>query len=226
MKIYTAGIALAMCMASAGMAEEEGGGNTVKLPEPDKKGKVSLEETLAARRSRREYAEGPLSLKQAGQILWAAQGITGEGGRKKTAPSAGATYPMKIYLAAGKDGVKGLDAGVYRYVPDKHEIEMVKGGDVQSRLALAALGQQFVASAPVNIVIAAEYARTTRRYGERGKRYVHMEAGHISENIYLQAEAAGLGTVAVGAFDDEKAADLLGLPNDLAPMYIMPVGKR
>jgi SagB-type dehydrogenase family enzyme len=133
---------------------------------------------------------------------------------------------MEVFLAVGEGGVEQLPAGVYRYLPAEHALERTAAGDVRRRVAAAALGQQFLAEAPVDVLIAAQYARTTRRYGERGIRYVHIEAGHIGQNIYLQAEALGLGTVAVGAFHDDQVASAFGLSGELAPLYLMPIGHR
>lgn len=202
------------------------GGNIMELPDPQKKGRVSVEEAIENRRSRREYGKSAMTLKQIGQVLWAAQGITGDRGRKRAAPSAGATYPMELYLVVGEGGAEGLGSGIYHYLPDNHELEQTGKEDIQNSLAAAALGQNYVKSAPVDIVMAADYQRTIRRYGKRGRRYVHMEAGHIGENIYLQAEAEGLSTVVIGAFDEEEIAKLLGLRDDLVPLYIMPIGRR
>lgn len=194
----------------------------VKLPDLTLKGDVSLEETLSRRRSRRSYKEGALTLSQVGQLLWAAQGKTTDWGGR-TAPSAGATYPLEVYLVAG--AVEGLDAGIYRYVPDGHELELMSKGDIREELARHCLGQSMVSEAPIDIVLSAVYERTTGRYGQRGVMYVHMEAGHAGQDIYLQSEALGLGTVAVGAFSPKDVAALLGLPGDMEPLYIFPVGK-
>jgi len=195
-----------------------------KLPEPQLKGKMSVEEAISKRRSRRAYSDRHLTLQQLGQLLWCAQGITGPHRRKRAAPSAGATYPMEIYVAVGNRSVEGLEAGIYRYDPPSHSIEKTVDGDLRSRITSAALGQEFLTQAPVDILIAADYGRTTGHYGERGKRYVHMEVGHIGQNIHLQAEAMGLGTVAVGAFRDEAVAAVFGLLGTLEPLYLMPVG--
>jgi len=196
-------------------------GEKVKLPEPKYSSKVSVEEALKNRRSRRSYKNEPLTLEQVSQLLWAAQGKTIEWGGR-TAPSAGATYPLNTYLVVGN--VTGLSAGVYKYEPDDHSIEMIKNKDVRKDLADAALGQSFIYKAPIDIVLAAVYRRTTGRYGERGVRYVHMEIGHVGENVHLQCETMGLGTVMVGAFDDEQVKKVLGI--DAEPLYIMPVGKK
>ncbi|MGD2176010.1 MAG: SagB/ThcOx family dehydrogenase [Candidatus Brocadiaceae bacterium] len=197
---------------------------TIELPEPELKGDVSVEEAIHRRRSRRRFADRPLTTAQFGQLLWCAQGITGPAGRKRAAPSAGATYPMTLYAAIGDGTVEGMEAGVYRYVPEQHAVELRSRQDARSQIAAAALGQRFLAEAPLNILMAARYERTTGRYGERGIRYVAMEAGHIGENIYLQAEALGLATVAVGAFGDEAVAEAFGLPAELDALYLMPVG--
>ncbi len=194
------------------------------LPEPETTGEVSVERAIAERRSRRSFTGEPLTQHQLAQVLWAAQGTTGPRGRKRAAPSAGATYPMELYVAVGTDGVEGMEAAVYRYLPEEHSLQQAFEGDIRSELAEAALGQDFLAAAPVDVLMAADYSRTTGRYGDRGRRYVAMEAGHISENIYLQAEALGLGTVAVGAFNDEAVEDAFRLPRDLDALYVMPLG--
>lgn len=193
----------------------------IKLPAPELKSNVSVEEALARRRSIREYKDEPLTLKEIGQLLWSAQGITaGWGGR--TAPSAGATYPLEVYLVVGR--VESLKPGLYHYLPSSHGLVKMIDGDLRRQLALAALGQDMIEMAPVTIVIAALFRRTTARYGERGIRYVHIEVGHAGENIYLQAEALGLATVAVGAFSDRGVKEVLKLEEE--PLYLMPVGKK
>lgn len=189
-------------------------------PAQKEKDNLSVEEAIAKRRSERSFHDSPLAKEQLFQILWAAQGITGDG--KRSAPSAGATYPLEIYAVVGK--VEGLEAGVYRYVPKNHSLEPHLSGDRRKELAVASLGQSFIADAPLVIVITAEYERTTKKYGERGIRYVHIEVGHVGQNIYLQAESLGLGTVAVGAFYDDEVSRVLNLPGNHAPLYIMPIG--
>lgn len=196
----------------------------ISLPQPNLKGELSLEETIVRRRSRRDFLDQPLTLTQLSQVLWAAQGITDKKAGFRTAPSAGALYPLKIYIAAKENGVENLKSGVYHYLPENHSIKIIKEGDLSQNLAQAALGQSFIADAAINIIIAAEYERTTGKYGDRGVQYVHMEVGHVGQNIYLQVESLGLGTVVVGAFNDEQAAKLLGLPENHQPLYIMPIG--
>lgn len=193
----------------------------VKLPPPDTIGRITVEQALLKRRSVRSYSSEPLSLALVSQLLWAAQGKTGKT-YGRTAPSAGATYPMEVYLAAGK--VTGLDSGVYLYLSDEHALKLVKVGDIRRELAGAALGQTCIQAAPVVLVLCAEYHRTTGRYGERGERYVHIEAGHIGQNVSLECVALGLGTVMIGAFRDEAVKRVLG--TKFAPLYIMPVGHR
>ncbi|WP_457753132.1 SagB/ThcOx family dehydrogenase [Thermococcus sp.] len=195
-------------------------GEEVMLPRPDLKGEMSVEEAIAKRRSVRYYKDRPLTLKQLSQLLWAAQGITEEKKKFRAAPSAGATYPFEIYVVVGY--VEGLKPGVYHYDPFKHSLTLIKEGDYRTDLQKAALNQQWVGKAAVDIVLVAFYERTTKYYGERGYRYVYMEAGHIGQNIYLQAVALGLGTVAVGAFHDKEVAKIIGTDGD--PIYIFPVG--
>lgn len=196
---------------------------TVQLPEPRLKSEVSLEEALLSRRSVREYANLPLTLEDVSQLLWAAQGITAEWGGR-TAPSAGALYPLEVYLAVGN--VENLAAGVYKYKPERHELVKVRDDDVRGELAKAALDQSWVMEGAIDIVIAAVYERTTKKYGDRGVRYTHMEAGHAAQNIYLQATALDLGTVTIGAFYDDRVKDILGMPKNETPLYVIPVGRK
>jgi len=114
----------------------------------------------------------------------------------------------------------------YQYRPDGHELVKVKDGDVRAELAEAALDQDSVQNGAIDIVIAAVYERTKVKYGERGIRYVHMEAGHAAQNVYLQATALDLGTVTIGAFYDDSVRDIVGMPGDVAPLYVIPVGKK
>ncbi len=188
----------------------------LNLPAPSLKGKVSLEETILQRRSVRSYSGAELSIEEIGQLLWAGQGITESSGGLRAAPSAGATYPIEMYVM-NKDGL-------YRYVPKGHKLDLIKRGDLRSSLSRAALGQSFVAQAPVDIIITAVYPRTTRRYGQRGVRYVHIEVGHVAENIHLQAVALGLGSVPVGAFSDDEVKRVLSLPEEEVPFYIIHIG--
>lgn len=199
-------------------------GERVKLPAPRTDGDTSVEQAIQRRRSVRAYRDAPLSLAEISQLLWSAQGITEPRDSRRTAPSAGATYPLEVYVVSGN--VAGLPKGVYKYRPVDHEIARVRDGDVRKELAAAALGQSWVEQGAAALVFSAVYERTTRRYGERGIRYVHMEVGHAGQNVHLQAVSLGLGTVVVGAFDDDRVRRIVGMPDGEHPLYIMPVGKR
>ncbi|MEF8775307.1 MAG: SagB/ThcOx family dehydrogenase [Haloarculaceae archaeon] len=202
-------------------------GDVVALPTPRDGDDVSVEGAIADRRSRREYADAPLELSELGQLCWAAQGITDQGTDARAAPSAGALYPLELYVVVGEPGVTGLKSGVYRYRPATHDLARGENDVSQSDLKEAAVDQDHVEDAPVDLVIAAVDTRTTGTYGQRGRsRYVPMEAGHASENVYLQAEALGLATVTVGAFADDRVLDVLGADPDQRPLYILPVGHR
>lgn len=190
-------------------------GETFALSTPSLKGELSLEEALAARRSVREYTDQALTWEEIGQLLWAGQGITRDWGAR-TAPSAGALYPLEIYVATGE--------GMYHYVPQGHRAAMVSDADLREALWKAALRQDAVRQAPAVFVIAAVYERTSAKYGERAERYVHLEAGHAAQNVLLQAVALGLGGVSIGAFEDGQIQDILGLPGDHKPLYLIPVG--
>jgi SagB-type dehydrogenase family enzyme len=195
----------------------------MKLPEPHYAGTVSIEEALSLRRSVRGYKNEPLTLAEVSQLLWAAQGIT-DGYGLRTAPSAGALYPLEVYLVAGN--ISGLSPGIYKYMPDGHRLIKISDGDVRGELARTALSQTFIADAPVSFIFTVVYERTTQKYGERGIRYVHMEAGHAAENLLLQGVALDIGAVTVGAFDDNQVAKLMKLPGDEAPLYIIPAGRK
>lgn len=192
----------------------------IKLPEPCKESNYSFEKAVHERRSIRSYTKDSLSLAEISQLLWAAQGITGGGLR--ASPSAGALYPLELYVVVG--AVKKLPTGVYQYRPKGHKLVFKKMGDLRNKLYQKALEQAPVKKAAVCIVIAGVYERTTKKYGERGKRYVHMEVGHACQNIYLQASALNLGTVTIGAFQDTEVQKLLGMRSNEQPFSIMPVG--
>ena len=181
-----------------------------------------LERLLQQRRSVRTFGKAPLSLAEVGQLLWAAQGISHPQGLR-TAPSAGALYPLELYVVAGE--VKGLPPAVYRYLPEGHRLVETAPGDRRQALARAALNQSWLSDAAVVVVFTAIYARTTRKYGKRGIRYVHMEVGHAAQNLLLQAKAQALGSVVVGAFRDDEVSKVLGLPADTQPLTLMPVGR-
>jgi SagB-type dehydrogenase family enzyme len=198
-------------------------GERIALPEPRAESGTSVEEALAQRRSVRAYSGEHLTTEEVSQLLWAAQGITAPWGGR-TAPSAGALYPLELYVVIGD--VEGMDTGVYRYRPEEHELEKVLDGDLRAKLTDAALGQDCIRAAAIDIVFTAVYERTTAKYGERGERYVQMEAGHAVQNVYLQAVALDLGTVTIGAFTDSEVKSIMNLEEQEDPLYIMPVGRR
>lgn len=198
--------------------------NVITLPEPRYDSDVSIEQSLLKRRSTRSYTGEPVTLQELSQLLWAAQGITDSGRGFRTAPSAGALYPLEVYVVAGD--VQNLVSGIYKYEPDEHELARLIDGDKRSELADVALAQPCVKEGALAIVFTAVYERTTVKYGERGIRYVHIEVGHAAQNVCLQAVAMGLGIVPVGAFHDEPVARLLNLPDNEQPLYIIPVGRK
>lgn len=186
-----------------------------KLPSPKLKGNLSVEEALHERRSVRTFSSKSLGIEQLAQLLWAAQGVTqGEG--RRTSPSAGATYPLELYVATEK----GLD----HYIPSAHALERVSTEDLRRAIGKACLDQQHVSSAPALFILAADYSRTEARYSTRAERYVKMEAGHAAQNLLLQAVALRLAAVPVGAFRDGELAQVLSLPSQLRPLYVVPVG--
>lgn len=192
--------------------------NQIKLPKPSIKGTISLEEAISKRRSQRSFSSRDLSLEQLGQLLWAAQGITaGKFGMNfRAAPSAGALYPLEIYLVS-KDGL-------FHYMPESHSLDIISTKDLRQSLSDAALGQDAVREASVDIVICAVYSRATVKYGQRGVRYTHIEAGHAAQNVHLQAVSLGLSSVPIGAFNDEEVKKSLFLMASHEPIYIIPVG--
>jgi SagB-type dehydrogenase family enzyme len=194
----------------------------IKLPEPRQDSKTSVESALRWRRSVREFRKEALTLAEVSQLLWAAQGPTDPEGRR-AAPSAGALYPLEIFLVAG--GQDELPAGVYRYRPRSHDLMPVVQRDQRAKLAAAALEQGWLTDAPVTIAIAAVYERTAGKCKQRAERYVHMEVGHAAQNVHLQAVALNLGTVVVGAFDGAEVKRVLALAAIEKPLCLMPVGK-
>ena len=190
-------------------------GMIIALPKPNQNGPMAMEKAIAARRSRRDFSPQSLTPEQIGQLCWAAQGQDAAT-RYRTAPSAGATYPLELFVITGD--------GLFRYLPAKHALEKLTDQNLRVTLASAAWGQNFIEEAPLTLVFTAEFARTTRRYGERGIRYVYMEASHAAQNVHLQAESLGLGSVAVGAFNDDSVSKVLSLPDHLEPIYMVAVG--
>jgi SagB-type dehydrogenase family enzyme len=225
--IKVAGILLGVILISS----TSGAGETMKketiaLPKPSHEGTVSVEEAIKGRRTVRRFRSDPLTLSQLSQLLWAAQGITDEKRGFRSAPSGGALYPLDVYAVVGKEGVEHLATGVYRYLPPSHALEKVGEGDRRHDVARAALGQDWMAGAPVMFVITAEYPRISGKYGKRGVRYATIEVGHVGQNLFLQAGALGLSAGIVGAFDDDRVADVIRAKAGHEPLCIMPVGHK
>ncbi len=187
------------------------------LPDPRTDGPLSVEAAIAQRRSVRAFDGSELTQEEIGQLLWSMQGITGERASRRAAPSAGGCHPLIVYVCQ--------DDGVWRYEPQSHALTQHHEEDRRDALARAALGQSFLAQAPAVFVVSAVFARTTNRYGDRGKvRYVPMDVGHAAENLLLQAVALGLAGVPVGAFDDDGIRQVLALPAEEEPLYLLPIG--
>lgn len=194
----------------------------VKLPQPCLDGSVALEQALQLRRSIRTYSRDPLTVDDLTQLLWAAQGVTHPGGYR-TAPSAGALYPLELYAVIGH--VVGLPTGFYRYRCLEHALELKSARDLRPELCQAALNQRPVERAPVTFLFTAVYGRMTSKYGSRGVRYVDMEAGHAAQNLCLQAVVLDLKSVLIGAFHGDDIKKIAGLPDNEEPLYLAPVGK-
>jgi SagB-type dehydrogenase family enzyme len=198
----------------------------IALPPPVLKGPVSVEEAIYLRRTKRKFSNVSLTLKEWSQILWAAQGITSdEGIKKRSAPSAGALYPLDIYLILGENGLDPLNTGIFHYLPLQHALKRLSDKDIIKKVAEASLYQYWMTDAAGMVLITAEYSRITGKYGDRGIRYAHIEAGHAAQNCFLQAESLGLHMGIVGAFDDKALIDLLPIPRSHEPILILPMGK-
>lgn len=222
LSIGTGVLMITFSAPEGGQLQNEAPEKPIRLPEPRYDSAISVEKALLQRRSIRNYAAKSLTLAEVSQLLWAAQGITESGEGLRTAPSAGALYPLEVYVAAGN--VQDLAPGLYHYRPGAHELQKIAAGDVRQALSSAALGQDCVEEGAAVFVISAVYERTARKYGDRSSRYVPMEAGHAAQNIYLQATALNLGTVVAGAFRDDAVKRAMGLPAEEEPLYLMPVG--
>jgi len=194
----------------------------ITLPEPRYDSDISLEESLLNRRSIRDYGNDPVTLQEVSQLLWAAQGVTDTSGHR-TAPSAVALYPLSIYVIAGN--VSEIVDGVYVYTPDNHSIKRIKNGDFRDELATAAMGQASIRQGAVSFVVTVDYGMVMSRFGDKGERFGTLEAGHAAQNLCLQATALDLGLVTAGAIYDDQVADVLDLPENLTPLYVIPVGR-
>lgn len=198
--------------------------STIQLEPPRLESSISIESALQARRSLRRYDEKMPELQEVGQLLWATQGITENQKKYRTAPSAGALYPLEVYLVAGE--IASLPAGIYFFNPIDHSLKLCINGDVRNSLSVAALKQPFLNFAPGAVIITAVFDRTAKRYGENGEKFVFLEAGHAAQNFCLQAEALEMGAVPVGAFDERLMVELMALPVNEKPIYILPFGKK
>lgn len=191
-------------------------GKTIKLPEPKSIGKISLEESIARRRSERSFFPNELTLEQVSQLLWSGQGITEKTWGFRAAPSSGSLYPLFLYVVKSD--------GVFRYVPDGHKLIQISGEDKRPSLVRASLGQSYIGEAPLVIIVAGNFRITEAKYGQRAYRYLNMEIGHVAENILLQSVALGLAAVPIGAFWDDVVAKTIDLPDTQDPFYIIPIG--
>ncbi len=219
--ILTAGLLISATLGcgeagSPNSAQGNPSGKEIVLPPPVTTGGMSLAEAISKRRSVRHFTSEPLTIEQISQLAWAAQGITDPATGHRAAPSAGATYPLELYLLT-KDGV-------FHYLPQGHKLVRLSDRDRRDDLSKAALGQSSVSQAPLDIVIAAVFSRTEAKYKDRARQYVYLEAGHAAENIVLQGVALGLGSVTVGAFRDQAVSEVLELPSDQTPLSVIPVG--
>ena len=187
---------------------------SILLPKPELEGGKSVEECIFERESVRKFKEKAIEIEKISQILWAAQG---KKGGKRTVPSAGAIYPLEIFIIL-------KDKGLFHYNLEKHLIKLVFEENPCKNIASASWNQNFMCEAYLNVIICADFSRTTQRYGERGVRYVFMEVGHCAQNIHLEAVALGLASVPIGAFQDKGVKKVLNLPDNLDPLYIIPIG--
>jgi SagB-type dehydrogenase family enzyme len=200
------------------------GGKIMNLVPPILDGNMSLEKAIKRRRTVRSFEGKPISGQHFSQVLWAAQGITGDRGFKRAAPSGGALYPADLYAVVGENCVEGLTAGVFHYKPEDHSVTKTFEGDRRKDVATASLKQMWMATAPVMLVITAEYERICFKYGKRGIRYAMIEMGHIGQNVFLQCQALGLQAGIVGAFNDRDVSEAIGTAKNHEPLVIMPVG--
>jgi len=202
---------------------------SVKLPKPKLTGKVSVETAILRKKSVRNFSGGSITLEQASQLLWACNGDLPtdavSSATTKVIPSAGGLYPLEVYMVTGPETVTGLAAGVYQYVPASNSLTLVEAGDRRPQLAAACLSQMWMARAPVMVIIGGVFARTTAKYGNQGMQYVLIEAGSSMQNLYLEAEALGLGAGAVGAFQGQQVCGVAKIPQTVTPLLVVAVGK-
>jgi len=220
MKTFVITVGAMAILASVGIPQSNG---VIELPQPTAKSETSLEESIAQRRSVRQFTDEALTLQDVSQLLWAGQGITDKGRELRAAPSAGALYPLELLIVVRN--VDGLKQGAYRYLPRKHALRRLKTGELSTELARAALGQRCVREAPLVIAVNGILGRTQVKYGERSRRYMYIEAGCATENILLQAVSMKLGAVVVGAFYDSEVARVVSAGKSEEPLALICVGK-
>ncbi len=193
--------------------------NEIQLPSPSIKSSISIEEAINERCSTRQFSGTPLTLADIGQLLWAAQGIT-HNQRLRTVPSAGARYPLELYLVS--KNVTDIPSGIYKYNVQTHALEKRIDGDFQAQLCQ----QPCVTQAAASIIVCGIYERIAKKYGvDAAEEYTHMEVGGVAQNIHLQAISLEIGTVFVAGFDTDIVKKILGAPADEEPLCIMPLGK-
>ncbi len=197
----------------------------IDLPAPSKSSRVSVEQALLQRRTQRKFFDKSIGLKQLSQILWSLQGVTADWGGR-TAPSARSAYPLEIYAVALK--VDGLAPGLYRYIPGNlkpiHKLGLLREVDLTEQ-SLTAAKQSSAKNAPAIIVITGNFQKMTEAFqGTPADNNVYLEAGHAAQNLYLQVETLGLGTVVIGGFDESATYRLLGSPINERVIYVIPVG--
>ncbi|GAA5819450.1 MAG: SagB/ThcOx family dehydrogenase [Methanobrevibacter sp. CfCl-M3] len=200
--------------------------NTIKLPQPQIKGNVSVEEAIQKRRSIRSYSSTPLTLEDISQLMWVAQGITDSNRNYRTVPSGSHTFGLEIYILIGDNTVNNLEKGLYHYNPFNHTLEQLTKEDLRLKLSEASDSQQWVEKAQVDIIITGNYQKVMDKYYDEvtSARFINNEAGHAGQNIYLESTSRNLGTVAIGSFDDKKIHHILPIPSIEKTIYVYPVG--
>ncbi|AQU03139.1 MAG: nitroreductase family protein [Dehalococcoides mccartyi] len=196
----------------------------IKLPPPAVRGKMTVEEAINKRRSVRAFSSRGLTKEILSQLLWASDGITDTVDKLRSAPSAGAIYPLELYIIAGDKGVEGLDAGVYRYNPERHVLHLQLGGDFRLQLAEGCFNQDFVADAPFSLVICYRPDELIKRYGKSADKYAYFEVGHAAQNFCLECVSSGLGSVVIGAFTEETVCKSMNLNGHPKPLYVIAAG--
>jgi SagB-type dehydrogenase family enzyme len=199
------------------------GAQTFALPEKDYSAHPTpIGQVLAERRSKRNFLPDPLNLEELGFLLWATQGITADMQeyQLRTAPSAGALYPVETYLVVR--AVEGLPQGVFHFNVRDFHLELLREGDYVRQVFESSHSQEMVRLAAVNFVWSAFLPRCLCKYYERGYRYIYEDVGHISQNLQLAATALDkVGAAVIGAYLDDLAADLLELDREVEPVVMM-----